>query len=66
MLLLSSPFLYRAYQKPLGYAGDYEMVNMIARDPYEGGSLFAKVVNLWFLSQWPARALLSLLSDSKK
>ena len=55
-LMMCSPFAYRTYQKPLGYAGDYEMVNMIARDPYEGGSLFAKVVNLWFLSQWPARA----------
>jgi extracellular factor (EF) 3-hydroxypalmitic acid methyl ester biosynthesis protein len=55
-LVMCSPFAYRTYQKPLGYAGDYEMVNMIARDPYEGGSLFAKVVNLWFLSQWPAKA----------
>ena len=32
-LLLCSPFAYRTYQKPLGYAGDYEMVNMIVRDP---------------------------------
>jgi extracellular factor (EF) 3-hydroxypalmitic acid methyl ester biosynthesis protein len=40
----------------LGYAGDYEMVNMITRNPYEGGSLYAKVVNLWFLRQWPAQA----------
>jgi extracellular factor (EF) 3-hydroxypalmitic acid methyl ester biosynthesis protein len=55
-LVLCSPFAYRAYHKPLGYAGDYEIVNMIVRDPYEGGSLFAKVVNLWFLSQWPAKA----------
>jgi extracellular factor (EF) 3-hydroxypalmitic acid methyl ester biosynthesis protein len=54
--MLCSPFAYRTFQKPLGYAGDYEMVNMILRDPHEGGSLFAKVVNLWFLSQWPARA----------
>ena len=53
---MCSPFAYRTYHKPLGYAGDYEMVDMILRDPYEGGSLFAKVVNLWFLSQWPARA----------
>src|SRR5262249_19557617 len=52
-LTMCSPFAYRTYTKPLGYAGDYEMVNMIARDPFEGGSLFAKVVNLWFLSQWP-------------
>ena len=55
-LVMCSPFAYRTYYKPLGYAGDYEMVNMIMRDPYEGSSLFAKAVNLWFLSQWPARA----------
>lgn len=55
-LVMCSPFAYRTYHKPLGYAGDYEMVNMIARDPFEGSSLFAKVVNLWFLSQWPAKA----------
>ena len=55
-LVMCSPFAYRTYYKPLGYAGDYEMVDMIMRDPYEGSSLFAKAVNLWFLSQWPARA----------
>ena len=55
-LVMCSPFAYRTYHKPLGYAGDYEMVDMILRDPCEGGSLFAKVMNLWFLSQWPARA----------
>src|SRR5258708_3942867 len=55
-LVICSPFAYRTYHKPLGYAGDYEMVNMIVRDPFEGGSLFAKLVNLWFLSQWPAKA----------
>ena len=55
-LMLCSPFAYRAYHKPLGYAGDYEMVNMIVRDPHEGASLFAKMVNLWFLSQWPSKA----------
>lgn len=55
-LMLCSPFASRTFHKPLGHAGDYEMVNMILRDPYEGGSLFAKIVNLWFLSQWPAKA----------
>lgn len=55
-LLLCSPFLYRAYYKPLGYAGDYEMVNMMFRDPLEGESLYAKIVNLWFLQQPPAQA----------
>jgi extracellular factor (EF) 3-hydroxypalmitic acid methyl ester biosynthesis protein len=55
-LILSSPFAYRTFHKPLGYAGDYEMVNMIMRDPHEGCSLFAKMVNAWLLSQPPAEA----------
>ena len=55
-LLLCSPFLYRTYTKPLGYAGDYEMVNMMFTNPFQGGSLFAKVLNLWFLEQAPAEA----------
>jgi extracellular factor (EF) 3-hydroxypalmitic acid methyl ester biosynthesis protein len=54
-LLLCSPFSYRTFYKPLGYAGDYEMVNMILQNPYEGASLFAKVVNAWFLNQLPAQ-----------
>jgi extracellular factor (EF) 3-hydroxypalmitic acid methyl ester biosynthesis protein len=55
-LLLCAPFLHRTYRKPLGYAGDYEMVNMISREPLEGATLFAKLVNLWFLEQPPAQA----------
>jgi extracellular factor (EF) 3-hydroxypalmitic acid methyl ester biosynthesis protein len=55
-LVLNAPFAHRAFQKPLGYAGDYEIVNMIARDSQEGKSLFAKVVNTWFLSQPPSQA----------
>ncbi len=55
-LLLASPFVYRTYSKPLGYAGDYEMVNMMFRDPREGGSLFAKAVNVYALSLPPIRA----------
>jgi extracellular factor (EF) 3-hydroxypalmitic acid methyl ester biosynthesis protein len=54
--LLCSPFMHRIYRKPLGYAGDYEMVSMILRDPHEGNSFFAKLLNTWFLSQSPAEA----------
>jgi len=52
-LILASPFVYRTLQKPLGYAGDYEMFNMIMRDPYEGASLFAKAFNVCALSRPP-------------
>ncbi len=55
-LVLCSPFAYRAYHKPLGYAGDYEMVDMMMRPPYEGSTLFAKLVNVWLLDQAPATA----------
>ncbi len=55
-LVLCSPFLHRTFQKPLGYAGDYEMVNMILRDPVEGASLFAKMLNSHFVGVAPAEA----------
>lgn len=55
-LVLCSPFLYRTFQKPLGYAGDYEMVRMILRDPCEGSSLFAKMINFYFWNIAPAEA----------
>ena len=55
-LTLCSPFAYRTFAKPLGYAGDYEMVNMMTRNPLEGASVFAKLINLWFVEQPPARA----------
>jgi extracellular factor (EF) 3-hydroxypalmitic acid methyl ester biosynthesis protein len=55
-LVLCSPFTYRTFHKPLGYAGDYEMVNMMVRDPYEGGSLFAKILNHAFLQTPPVVA----------
>ena len=46
-LLSRSPFLHRARSKPLGYAGDYEMMNMLYRDHAEGSSLFGKAMNLY-------------------
>jgi extracellular factor (EF) 3-hydroxypalmitic acid methyl ester biosynthesis protein len=65
-LLLCSPFVYRTFQKPLGYAGDYEMVNMMFREPCEGGSLFAKMVNTYALQLPPIiahRNRISYLAD---
>ncbi len=55
-LVMCAPFVHRTYDKPLGYAGDYEMVNMILRDPREGASIFAKVLNSTFLASPPAEA----------
>jgi len=53
-LLMRSPFLWRTYNKPLGYAGDYEMVNMMLRDPYEGPTTYSKLINSLLLTNGPA------------
>ena len=55
-LVLCAPFVYRTYHKPLGYAGDYEMVSMMLRDPYEGSSIFAKLLNKLYLDIPPVLA----------
>lgn len=55
-LLLCSPFIHRTYTKPLGYAGDYEMINMILSDTHKGESLFAKTINALILEADPAIA----------
>ena len=52
-IVLCSPFLFRTFTKPLGYAGDYEMMNMMLRDPYEGSSAFAKILNYALLNTEP-------------
>lgn len=49
--LIQSPFLKRALEKPFGYAGDYEMMNMLYRSPYEGDTLFGQAMNLCFTNE---------------
>jgi extracellular factor (EF) 3-hydroxypalmitic acid methyl ester biosynthesis protein len=55
-LILCSPYIHRTFTKPLGYAGDYEMVNMILRNSWEGGNTYAKVVNAFPLKVDTAQA----------
>jgi extracellular factor (EF) 3-hydroxypalmitic acid methyl ester biosynthesis protein len=55
-LVLCAPFMRRTFEKPLGYAGDYEMVNMMERNPFQGDSLFAKILNTFFLNTPPVVA----------
>jgi len=61
-LTLHSPFVKRAYDKPLGYAGDYEMMNMLYRDHAEGDSLFAKAMNLYATQEIAAQANVNRLN----
>ncbi|MCB9893919.1 MAG: class I SAM-dependent methyltransferase [Planctomycetes bacterium] len=55
-LMLVSPFVHRTFTKPLGYAGDYEMVNMILRDSIEGPNTYSRIVNSFVLAREPAEA----------
>jgi extracellular factor (EF) 3-hydroxypalmitic acid methyl ester biosynthesis protein len=55
-LVLCSPFMHRTYEKPLGYAGDYEMVRMMTMEPFRGDSIYAKLLNAFFLNTPPVVA----------
>ena len=56
-LFLGAPFGHRTYHKPIGHAGDYEMMNMIHRNQPEGRSLYDKLIHLLLVSQWPAESV---------
>ncbi len=47
----SSNFIGRALKKPLGYAGDYEMMNQVYRNQYEGGSLFEYLIHKYGVNE---------------
>jgi extracellular factor (EF) 3-hydroxypalmitic acid methyl ester biosynthesis protein len=49
-LMLCAPFVHRAYTKPMGYAGDYETVNMILRNRMEGPTAYAAILHQFILS----------------
>ncbi len=60
-LLAHSPLLRRAYEKPLGYAGDYEMMNMLYREHAEGDSLFGRALNVYGAQEPAAQANINRL-----
>ena len=55
-LILRAPFVFRTFTKPLGYAGDYEMVNQILSDPQQGSSTYFQIINAFFLRAAVAQA----------
>ena len=44
--LMLAPAAHRAYHKPFGYPGDYEVMRFLYERPFEGSTLFAKAVSL--------------------
>ncbi|WP_295959311.1 class I SAM-dependent methyltransferase [Rhodoferax sp.] len=55
-LILRAPFVHRTFSKPMGYAGDYEMVNQIVGDPRQGPTSYFQLVNFMFLQAGVAQA----------
>ena len=47
----SSAFGSRIADKPLGYAGDFEMMNQLYRDSFEGKSLLGKILHNYLLNE---------------
>lgn len=54
-----SPFAERCFHKPLGYAGDFEMMNMIYHNESLGGTLFGRSLSRVVLDSDAARAVRS-------
>ncbi len=56
-IIYQAPFSNRVFYKPLGYAGDYEMMNIIYDDNPLGESLFAKCLHYYWVKQPAAQAV---------
>ena len=54
-LIYGAPFAARAYYKPRGYAGDYEMMNHLYRNEMVGATLFDQCLHKYFIDE-PAGA----------
>jgi extracellular factor (EF) 3-hydroxypalmitic acid methyl ester biosynthesis protein len=52
-----SPFAARCFHKPLGYAGDFEMMNMVYRNESLGDTLFGRSLSRVVLDSHAARAV---------
>jgi extracellular factor (EF) 3-hydroxypalmitic acid methyl ester biosynthesis protein len=50
-LVYGAPFANRAYFKPRGYAGDYEMMNHLYRDELVGKTLFDQCLHKYFVQE---------------
>jgi extracellular factor (EF) 3-hydroxypalmitic acid methyl ester biosynthesis protein len=56
-LIYQSPFAHRSVAKPLGYSGDFEMMNIIYRNERVGDSLFGKCLHAYWLNHAEAKAV---------
>lgn len=55
-LMLCSPFLSRVIAKPIGVPGDFGILGRLLGDPFEGHSLFGRMLNAWAITANPSAA----------
>jgi extracellular factor (EF) 3-hydroxypalmitic acid methyl ester biosynthesis protein len=56
-LIYGAPFTRRAFYKPRGYAGDFEMMNHFYRDEVIGKTLFDQCIHKFFVNEPPGAAV---------
>ena len=56
-IIYQSPFADRVFNKPRGYAGDYEMMNLIYKQENLGKSLFARCLHRYYINEPAAQAV---------
>lgn len=52
-LLIRAPFVRRAYEKPLGYPGDFQMMQFCYSNEYEGDSAFGRALHKFYADDYP-------------
>jgi extracellular factor (EF) 3-hydroxypalmitic acid methyl ester biosynthesis protein len=52
-----APFSHRSFTKPRGYAGDFEMMNQLYRNDFEGESIFAAALHHYFINEPAGQAV---------
>jgi SAM-dependent methyltransferase len=56
-IMYKSAYAHRAYTKPKGYAGDFEMMNHVYKRETRGSSLFAKCLQRYFVDEPAGKAV---------
>ncbi len=58
-LLIEGPFFHRSWSKPLGYPGDYVIMQQIYNRDWEGGNLFSRLIHRYGIEHVMAESVRS-------
>jgi SAM-dependent methyltransferase len=52
-LLMDAPFVWRSYNKPLGYPGDFQIMDWCYSNGFEGSNIFGQVFHKFYVDFYP-------------